>query len=193
MRFLVVYAHPAEDSFQCALHRLVVKTLIESGHEVDDCDLYAEQFQPVLSPAERRAYHNIDANRAFARKEIARLLRCQGLVLIFPTWWYGMPAILKGYLDRVWIPGIAFELVNGRTRPLLQNIIRFAVVTTYGSPWWLNKLMGDPNKRVFTRGISHLFARRCRVLWLAKCGLDFIDKGSRDRFLRKVERRIRTL
>jgi NAD(P)H dehydrogenase (quinone) len=193
MRFLVVYAHPAEDSFQCALHRLLVKTLIESGHEVDDCDLYAEQFQPVLSPAERRAYHNIDANRPFARKEIARLLRCQGLVLIFPTWWYGMPAILKGYLDRVWIPGIAFELVNGRTRPLLQNIIRFAVVTTYGSPWWLNKLMGDPNKRVFTRGISHLFARRCRVLWLAKCGLDFIDKGSRDRFLRKVERRIRTL
>lgn len=193
MRFLIVYAHPADDSFQCALHRLVVKTLIESGHDVDDCDLYAEQFQPVLSPAEHRAYHNTNTNRAFAQKEIERLLRCQGLVLIFPTWWYGMPAILKGYLDRVWIPGIAFELVNGRTRPLLQNIVRFAVVTTYGSPWWLNNLMGDPNKRVFTRGISHLFANRCRVLWLAKCGLDFIDIRARNRFLRRVERDIRTL
>ena len=193
MRFLVVYAHPAEDSFQCALHRLVVKTLIESGHDVDDCDLYAEQFQPVLRSAEHRAYNNPDANRAFAQEEITRLLRSEGLVLIFPTWWYGMPAILKGYFDRVWLPGTAFKLVNGRTRPLLQNIVRFAVVTTYGSPWWLNKLMGDPNKRVFTRGMSHLFARRCRVLWLAGYGLDFIDKTSRVRFLRKVERHIQTL
>jgi putative NADPH-quinone reductase len=193
MRFLVVYAHPVEDSFQGALHRIVVKTLRDSGHDVDDFDLYAEQFQPVLSREERRGYHKITSNRAFANKEIARLVRCQGLVFIFPAWWYGMPAILKGYIDRVWIPGVAFEMTNGRTRPLLQNIVRFAVVTTYGSPWWLNKAIGDPNKRVFTRGISHLFARRCRVLWLAKYGLDFIDKRSRERFLTRVEQRIRTL
>ena len=159
MRFLVIYAHPAADSFQFALHRRVVKTLAEAGHDVDDCDLYAEGFQPVLNRDEWRVYRDTSANRGFADKEIGRILKCQGLVFIFPTWWYGMPAILKGYIERVWVPGVAFEVVGGRTRPLLQNIVRFSVVTTYGSPWWLNKLMGDPNRRVFIRGIRNLFSR----------------------------------
>jgi NAD(P)H dehydrogenase (quinone) len=193
MRFLVIYAHPVEDSFQSALHHSVVKSLVQAGHDVDDCDLYAEKFQPILTQDERRLYHKTDANRVFAQKEIERLLRCQGLVLVFPTWWYGMPAILKGYIDRVWVPGVAFEVVNGRTRPLLHNIIRFSVVTTYGSPWWLNKLMGDPNRRVLTRGIRHLFARNVHTVWLAKYGMDFIGHASGARFLNTVERRMRTL
>jgi putative NADPH-quinone reductase len=193
MRFLVVYAHPVQDSFQSVLHRQVVKALVEAGHEVDDCDLYAEGFQPVLTGEERSAYHTANTNRRFANADIERLLRCQGLVLVFPTWWYGMPAILKGYFDRVWLPGVAFEVVEGRTRPLLRNVVRFAVVTTYGSPWWLNKLIGDPSRRVFTHGICHLFAPSVRMLWLAKYGMDFIDDASRGRFLKKVEQRMRRL
>jgi NAD(P)H dehydrogenase (quinone) len=194
MRFLVVYAHPVDDSFQSALHRRVVKTLTEAGHEVDDCDLYAEGFQPVLSREERRAYHNLDANHGFAPKEIERLRKCQGLVLVFPTWWFGMPAILKGWFDRVWIPGVAFALADGQTRPLLGDIVRFAVVTTYGSPWWVIKLlMGDPNRKVLMRGIRILLSRNARTLWLAKYNMDFADEASCSRFLEKVERGMRTL
>jgi putative NADPH-quinone reductase len=193
MRFLVVYAHPVEDSFQSALHRRVVRTLIDAGHDVDDCDLYAEGFQPVLSSEERRAYHDADANRGFARRDIERLLGCQGLVLVFPAWWFGMPAILKGYFDRVWLPGVAFALADGQTRPLLHDIVRFAVVTTYGSPWWLIKLMGDPNRRVLMRGIRQLLSRNVRTLWLAKYNMDFADETSCSRFLAKVEQRMRTL
>jgi putative NADPH-quinone reductase len=192
MRFLVIYAHPVEESFQSALHRQVVTSLTEAGHEVDDCDLYAERFQPVLSRAERLAYHDSTANRAFVPMEITRILNCQGLVLVFPTWWYGMPAILKGYIDRVWLPGVAFDVVKGRTRPLFQNIVRFSVVTTYGSPWWLNKLMGDPNRRVLMRGIRSLFSPKVHTLWLARYGMDFIDRASRDQFLRKVKHQMRT-
>ena len=138
-----------------------------------------------------RQLHVANANQAFAQKEIERILRCQGLVLVFPTWWYGMPAILKGYFDRVWVPGVAFEVVDGRTRPLFQNIVRFAVVTTYGSPWWHNKLIGDPSKQVLMRGVRHLFSRDLRTLWLAKYGMDFVDHASRDQFLKKVKRRLR--
>jgi putative NADPH-quinone reductase len=192
MRFLVLYGHPLKDSYQSALHRCVVDSLEKAGHQVDDCDLYAEEFQPVLSRDERRDYHDTEANRAHAKKEILRLQSCQGIVTVFPTWWYGMPAILKGYFDRVWVPGVAFEVVDGRTRPLLNNIARFGVVTTYGSPWWLNKLMGDPSKQVLMRGIRHLFPGNARTLWLAKYGLDFIDTMSCERFLRKVEHRLLT-
>jgi NAD(P)H dehydrogenase (quinone) len=191
MRFLVIYAHPDNDSYVSALHRCAVAALTEAGHEVDDCDLYSEGFQPVLTRAERRAYHDVHANQAFVPKEIERLLACDGLVLVFPTWWYGMPAILKGYIDRVWLPGVAFEVVDGRTRPLLGNIVRFAVVTTYGSPWWLNKVMDDPNRSMLMRGIRKLFAKNVHTLWLAQYGMDAIDVAKREQFLRKAERRLR--
>jgi NAD(P)H dehydrogenase (quinone) len=64
MRVMVVYAHPLDDSFNAALHRTVVNALRESGHEVDDCDLYAENFNPVMSAEERRHYHDETRNRA---------------------------------------------------------------------------------------------------------------------------------
>jgi putative NADPH-quinone reductase len=191
MRYLVVYAHPVGDSFVAALHRRVVKTLHDAGHTVDDCDLHAEGFQPAMSEAERRAYHDVGANRASIENDIQRLQACEGLVLVFPTWWYGMPAMLKGYIDRVWVPGVAFRLQGGRTLPLLHNIRRFAVVTTYGSPWWLNKLIGDPNRRTLMRGIRMLYAPSARTLWLAQYGMDDITAEQRERFLERVERKLR--
>jgi len=190
MRFLVIYVHPVKDSFVSALHACAVKALRAAGHEVDDCDLYAEGFQPVLSPEERIAYHNVGSNRGHVAKEIERLLACNGLVLVYPTWWYGLPAMLKGYIDRVWLPGVAFELEGGRTKPLLTNIERFAVVTTYGSPWWLNKLIDDPSRSMLMRGIRLLFASKVRTLWLAQYGMDAADTATRAKFLRKVERKL---
>lgn len=192
MRFLVIYAHPVEGSFQSALHRCVVETLSGAGHEVDDCDLYAENFQPVLSAGERRAYHSPTPDIAAVAKEIERLQHADGLVFVFPTWWFGMPAILKGYIDRVWLPGVAFELRKGQTIPLLGQIRRFAVVTTYGSPWWLNKFVfHDPNRHALLRGLRLLVSGNARTSWLALYGMDSKTDRSRRRFLRKVRRRLR--
>src|SRR5262245_66319295 len=109
------------------------------------------RLQPALARAERIVYHDLGANRGSVPDYIERLRRCDGMVLVFPTWWYGMPAILKGYIDRVWLPGVVFKLDHGRTRPILDNIKRFAVVTTYGSPWWLNKLIFDHNRSMLMR------------------------------------------
>jgi NAD(P)H dehydrogenase (quinone) len=192
MRFLVIYAHPVEESFQSALHRRVVDTLIAAGHEVDDCDLYAENFQPVLSAGERRAYHSGAPETAGVAREIERLRRAEGLVFVFPTWWFGMPAILKGYFDRVWVPGVAFELKNGQTMPLLRHIRRFAIVTTYGSPWWLNKFVfRDPNRHTLMHGLRYLVSREARTLWLALYRMDGKPDSSRRRFLQNVNRRLR--
>ena len=121
MRYLVVYAHPVEDSFVAALHRCAVAALREAGHTVDDCDLYAEGFQPALSRAARIAYHDVGDNRAAVDEGDRAPARVRRAGVRFPTWWYGMPAMLKGYIDRVWLPGVAFELAGGRTRPLLHE------------------------------------------------------------------------
>lgn len=193
MRFLVIYAHPAQDSFHSALHRCVVNALTAAGHEVDDCDLYSEGFQPVLRPDEFRLYHDTSANRSIAPHAVERLLRCQGVIFVFPTWWYGMPAILKGYLDRVWLPGVAFEIAGSRTIPTLTHIVRLGAVTTYGSPWWLNNIyVGNANRRLLLRGIRRLASPDVRTLWLAQYGIDSADSGARERFLKKVGDRVRS-
>jgi NAD(P)H dehydrogenase (quinone) len=192
MRFLVLYAHPVADSFGAAVHRAVLDGLAEAGHQIDDCDLYAENFQPVLTEDERRAYHNVGANIATVLPYAERLLRAEGVVFVYPTWWYGMPAMLRGYIDRVWLPGVAFELINGRTRPLLQQLQRYAVVTTYGSPWWLNKfIVADPNRHAMMRGMRLLASRHARTLWLAIYGMDDASEAKRRRFLERVRTRMR--
>lgn len=193
-KFLVLYAHPLSDSFGAEVHRCVLDALGKSGHQIDDCDLYAENFSPVMTSDERRAYHDPNANTQAVLPYIERLLQADGLVLVYPTWWYGMPAILRGYIDRVWLPGVAFELVKGRTRPLLQHITRFAVVTTYGSPWWLQTFVArDPNRHALMHGIRYLVARRAKTRWLALYGLDYINEDKRRRFLERVGRGLQNL
>src|ERR1700675_692858 len=124
MRVLVIYAHPLGDSFDAALHQAVLAALRRGGHEVDDCDLYAEGFDPVLSAAERRAYNTPNPDLGGVATHVARLRAAEALAVCFPTWWSGMPAILKGWFDRVWAQGVAFHLPEGggAIRPGLANI-----------------------------------------------------------------------
>ena len=194
MRFLVLYAHPVSTSFAAALHRCIVDTLAAGGHEVDDCDLYAEQFDPVLSREERLAYHSPGPNQVRVQKEVERLKACEAVIFVYPSWYYGPPAILKGYFDRVWVPGVAFDIVSGRVRPRLDHIRVFGVVTTYGSPWSVNAwIFGDPNKRAFMRGFRRLVPQRARAIWLAQYDMDRIKDEDRQRFLKLVERTFREL
>ena len=191
MRVLVLYAHPLPDSFAAALHRSVVATLRQGGHEVDNCDLYAEGFDPVLTAPERAAYNTPHPDLAAVAEHVARLRRAEALVVCFPTWWYGMPAILKGYFDRVWTTGVAFSLPEGggAIRPALTNIKRFWVVTTLGSPWWLAKLvLRDPVRAVLLGGLSRLCGSRVRTRYLALYNIDGASRAQTSAFLTRVER-----
>ena len=119
MNILVLHAHPVETSFNAALHRLIVERLTAKGHAVDDCDLYAEDFDPRLSRAERLAYHDrAQRRRHRSRPMSSACSTAEALVLCFPVWNYGYPAILKGFFDRVFLPGVSFRLVErqGRSR-----------------------------------------------------------------------------
>jgi NAD(P)H dehydrogenase (quinone) len=192
MRFLVLYAHPDPRSYAAALHRCVVESLRQGGHEVDDCDLYAESFEPVLSLEERRKYNDERADHAEVESYIRRLNDAQGVVFVFPAWYFGMPAILKGYLDRVWLPGVAFTIANGKRLSRLHHIERFGVVTTYGAPRSINEvLVGEPNRRVMMKGLGMLVSKSARKLWLSQYGMDSIGADARARFLTRVKTKIR--
>jgi len=191
MRVLMIYCHPRPDSFSAALRDAAVDALTASGHDVALRDLYDERFDPVLSTQQRGAYFDTAENLRGIEDHAAALRRAEGLVLVYPTWWFGMPAMLKGWFDRVWLPGVAFRL-GGATalQPLLTDIRRIGVVTTYGSPWWLLWWVGWPDRRVVRRGLRPLCARECRIHWIGLTRMDADSPARRQRFLAEVRRRL---
>lgn len=186
MNVLVLYAHPVETSFNAVMHALIVERLAAKGHSVDDCDLYAEDFDPRVTRAERLGYHDIPANTDAVRSYVERLRRAEGLVLCFPVWNYGYPAILKGFFDRVFLPGVSFKLIDGKARPSLHNIRKAAVVTSYGGSRFRAILMGDPPRKLATRLLRSTIRPFAPVSYLAHYSMNLSTDESRGRFLAKV-------
>ena len=123
MNVLIVYAHLEPSSFTAAMKQAAVEALSAAGHQVEVSDLYGEKFNPVAGrhdftrAAEPARFHyqseQLHASRTggFAAdlvREQERLMRADLLVLIFPLWWGGLPAIVKGWFDRVCAYGVAY-------------------------------------------------------------------------------------
>ena len=190
-RALVLFAHPCPESFSAALHGRVVEVLTSRGWQVDDCDLYAEGFQPVLTDEERRGYHEEPANIAPVRGYVERLRAAEALILVFPVWNFGYPAILKGFLDRVFLPGVSFKLVDGQVRPNLTHIRKLAAVTTYGGTRLRAIGAGDPPRRSVTRAVRHV-CRPEKMRYLALYDMNRADAARRAAFLARVGREMET-
>ena len=189
MQILVIYCHPVAESFAAAAHKVVLQTLIEAVHEVMDVDLYAENFDPVMDRQERLDYLNTDRNERLVKRYDEQLAAADAIVLVYPAWWYGMPAMLKGYFDRVWLPGVAFDVTpDGRVlTERLQRIRRIVVVTTYGAPWWMVRIaLGDPARKLVSRAIRALCARGCRVDWYVHYNMDRATPRQLSRFLERI-------
>jgi putative NADPH-quinone reductase len=195
MRALVVHAHPVAASFNRVLNELVCATLEARGHEVRNLDLYAENFMPVMSEAERLGYHDEGGNIAPVRAHLEQLAWCSGLVFVYPTWWYGQPAILKGWLDRVFVPHVTFAMPVGNqpVRPLLQHIGCIGGVSTYGAPWLWTRWVGDPGRRILMRGVRALVHPRAKTFWAAHYQMDSSTPESRSAFMRQVVRKLEAL
>lgn len=192
MRLLVVHAHPVAESFQGALYRTALDALA-GRHEVRGLDLYGEGFDPVLPREGRLAYHTPGQNQAGLEAHIDHLRWAQGMVFVYPTWWYGLPAILKGWLDRAWLPGVSFTMPepNRPVGPLMRHVRLLGGISTYGAPWWFTRLIvGDPGRRTILRGLRPLCARRCRTFWLAHYRMDSSTPASRARFVERVRERL---
>ncbi len=185
MRVLLVYAHPVETSFNAALHRAILDGLHKAGHEVDNCDLYAEGFDPVLSREERIGYHDTASNRTPVAGYVDRLEAADALILCFPVWNFGYPAILKGFFDRVFLPGVSFDLENGRLSTKLGNIKRLGAVTSYGGKRFHAFMAGDPPRRLVT-GILKRVCQGAKTDYHALYDMNNADEDTRRRFLDRV-------
>lgn len=193
MRVLVLHAHPDPEAFSGALYRLTLEELTAAGHEVQGVDLYAEGFSPVLSGEEWRGYVDVPGNRIPVSGEVARLQWAEALVFVYPVWNFGFPAILKGYLDRVFLPGVTFHLTSGRVAPGMQHVRHLLSIATYGAPRWWAIMAGDAPRHMTRRVLRVLIHPRGRAVHVAHYAISQSTPASRTAFVDRVRRAIRAI
>lgn len=193
MRCLVVVAHPLEQSLCQSLATIARETLIKAGHEVDVADLYAEAFSPAMTAEERIAHNAVPDNSG---PESQRLASAETLVLVFPTWWYGFPAVLKGWFDRVWLPGLAFD-IEPKTHalvPRLTELKHFVAITTLGSPRWADWfVLRQPVKRILKYALAGTCAPQARFQYLAMHSADDVSPARFEDFGARIRRSLSAL
>ena len=192
MKTLVVYVHPVEGSFTSSVRDAIIQHLPSQHHEVRVRDLYAENFDPFLSATERALHHTPPTTRPELARDVEDLHWCEAIVFVYPTWWSGLPAMLKGWIDRTWMNEVAWSLPVGANtiRPRLTNIRRLVAVTTHGSSKIVNALQGEPGKRTISRSIRLMCNPWCRARWIALYGLDKSKLEDRQKHLATIGQRV---
>lgn len=188
MRITVVHAHPSATSFSRAVLETVLESL--SGHDVDLCDLYADGFHPVLTEPEHREYLGRDPIQdPLAARYAEYVKRAEAIVFVYPTWWSGLPAMVKGWFDRVLVQGVAFGFDDkGRIEPGLHHLRRIAGVTTYGSSRLVTFLGVDGGRRTLHRTLRVAAGWRTRTTWLGLHSMDTTADAQRQQFLERVRK-----
>ena len=134
---LIVAAHPVEDSFTLSVARTYADELVREGHDVRVRDLYRMKFDPVLGAHELSGTSDGDggahAPKADVLAEQQHVRAADVVTFVYPLWWMAMPAMMKGYVDRVFSRGFAYESRQGVVHGLLAGR-RAAAVTVSGAP-----------------------------------------------------------
>jgi putative NADPH-quinone reductase len=195
MRVVVVVAHPDTSSFNHAIVSTATSSLTRAGHEVTVLDLYAEGFRPAMSRAERSAYHSdrplLDP---MAERHADIVKRAEALIFVYPTWWSTMPAILKGWLERVMVPGVGFVFDDHQhVRRGLTKVRCIVGISTYGAKRIYVRAIHDNGRRVLLRALRLNTAMFTRRSWLGLYEVNARSDEQRAAFLERVDRKMRSL
>lgn len=195
MRALLVICHPVATSLNRHLGAEALAAARAAGHEVEVLDLAGEGFDPRMTADERSGYYaDLTAMPDPHLQPLAeQLRRAELLILVFPTWWFGYPAILKGWFDRVWRPGIAFDHSPdmGQLIPRLDRLRHVVAITTMGSPLWVDWfVLRQPLRRVLRWSIMAPCAPQARLHWLALHQAETVEPKQVERFVSRIGRTI---
>lgn len=165
MRILTVFAHPTRTSYTGAVLDAFLTGLDDAGHEWELADLYREGFDPLFKPADYAQFTTGPEDMpADVLAEQERVRRAQAIAFVFPVWWWSFPAMLKGWIDRVWCNGWAYDFTIERSLGRL-DLTKAALLCPGGS-----------SADIYRRYGYHDAMRRCiDVGVLGYCGIDTVD------------------
>ena len=173
MRHLVIAAHPSAKSFNHAVVESYLTALRDRGHGVECRDLYAANFNPVLSARELAAIARGSVAKD-VRHEQKAIVRADVLTFIAPLWWSGFPAMLKGYLDRVFCAGFAYVIKGGEYLPGLAGK-KGVMITTAGAD--VEELRTSGRLRAFKTVFDEGVMEFCGIELVQHLYLGGIDPG----------------
>ena len=188
MRAVVVVADPDPASFTHVLATEAAAALRGVGHDVRRFDLCAEGFRAAMSAAEKQAYDTPDpVVDPMVAEHVAAVRVAEVLVVVYPTVMSGPPAVLKGWFERVMVPGVAFVFDRKhRVRPGLRRMRHLVGISTYGDRMWRVRLHNDVGRRLVTRTLRTSTGFRAKTKWLALYRAGSVGDDERDRFRRRV-------
>ena len=195
-RFVVVLAHPLKNSLCAHLAGRVLELIGAAGHDLEMIDLYERDFDPRLTSGERQSYYSSKYDASAIADDAEVLQAADVLIFIFPTWWFALPAILKGWIDRVFVPGTAYDHAPdfGRMIPRLTKLQACLAITTLGSPWWIDWfVMLRPVRRILSRAVIGTCAPNAYFSMLSLYNTEKLAPRSLAAFEQKISRKLRKL
>ncbi len=189
MKTTIILSHPWHGSFNKAIMDSVVNQLEQAKKAYQVIDLNKVAFNPVLEEKDLALFSIGETTDPMVQKYQHMLMETDELVFIFPVWWFGIPAILKGFFDKVMLKDFAY--IEGKTglKGLLTHIKRTTVITTSELPtWYLILFSGNPIKGTFIRSTLRGIGLK-KVKWLNSGMTSSGKKITRTNFLHKVKMR----
>ena len=198
MKTLIIYNHPHEGSFCSAIREAVHSGLKKGGHPCKVINLDKDQFDPVMRGKDLKAFvmagrmgeEGLDGVDPIVLRYMKKLHWAEHIVMIFPVWWMTMPAMMKGFVDKVIFPGVAYKMEDGKLVSTLSDLRQVTVISTMNTPSDIykdlfgNSLEGSLIKGTFNqigihdvRWISLNLVKQCgderRWLWLDEIEKEF--------------------
>jgi NAD(P)H dehydrogenase (quinone) len=194
MKVVIVFNHPYDGSYCNAILNTVISGLQKARHEADTIHLDKEGFNPVMTASDLKAFVDrkpIDPT-VIAYKQ--RLNEADHLVFIFPIWWELMPAMTKGFIDKVIFPGVAYDYTKrGTMIPLFKKIKSVTVITTMNTPGILYRLLfGNAIKKALITGTFWKMGYKNRK-WISFNMVKMVSDEKRKKWLKKLEDRFASL
>ena len=195
MKVVIVFNHPYEGSFCNAILNSVMTGLKNQHHEIDLIHLDKEEFNPVMTAEDLKAFVNrkpVDP-RVIDFKD--RLANVDHLIFIFPIWWELMPAMTKGFIDKVIFPGVAYEYNQKGTlmKPLFKNLKSVTMITTMNTPGLLYRILfGNAIKKAMLTGTFWKIGYKNRK-WISLNLVKMVSDKKRKYWLKKLENRFSQL
>lgn len=186
MKTTIILAHPWHGSFNKAILDAIVTELQSRQKEFTIVDLYKDHFDSALSEEDLALYSKGLYTDELVRKYQEILMETKELIIIFPIWWYNVPAVLKGFLDKVLLKDFAFTEIKTGLKGKLTHITKATVITTSESPtWYLKYFRGNTIEHFFIKGTLHDIGIK-NATWLNSDRTTSGTDGMRKDFLKKA-------